>query len=60
MRTVEKLSGVATSVGGTVLTPVKKVDGPAPVQSTTPAVSPQAVEEDQPVQKRGGLPNWIR
>jgi hypothetical protein len=50
MRTVEKLNGVATSVGGKVLTPVSKVPGPAPVQSTTPAVSPEEVE--QPKQRK--------
>lgn len=60
-RSYEKGKGVATSVGGKVLTPVSPVPGPAPVQSTTPAVTPASVEEPaaEPQRRRIPLPNWL-
>lgn len=45
MRTYEKTKGVATSIGGKILTPVKPVEGPVAVQSTADAVSPESVQE---------------
>jgi hypothetical protein len=62
-RSYEKGRGVATSVGGKVLTPVIAVPGPQPVQSSSPAVSPAAIEEDAPEpakdRRRIPLPNWL-
>jgi len=53
MRTVEKTRGVATSVGGKVLTPVKPAPGPAPAQPADPGAPPAAPRRRVP------LPNWL-
>ncbi len=55
-RTVEKLRGVATSVGGKVLTPVSAVPNPAPVQAAEPAVAPREVAA---APAKRPLPRWL-
>lgn len=64
MRTFEKLNGVATSVGGKVLTPVKPVPGPQPVQDATKGVKPTELDENVvptvPAQRDvGGKRRWF-
>jgi hypothetical protein len=53
-RSYEKGKGVATSIGGKIMVPVKPQEAPAAVQSTTNAVTPTSVQEDNPKPKKKG------
>lgn len=57
-RSYEKGKGVATSIGGKVMTPVLPSPVPVAVQSTTAPVTPESVQETTTVEKE--KKGWFR